>query len=119
MACSHLHASQERSVMTRSRLSARSGGLREFADLDPPHGRATLEIAPGELLRIFGLELAVERLRIVIVHKNEGALDRQLVDELEDLLVALGRRKLAHIDDRCVVAGCGHAQTSPLVARGS
>ena len=68
------------------------------ADLDTPHRRPFLDIGPGKLLRIFGLQLVIEWLRIVIVDQHERCARRQLVDELENLLVALRRNKAADVD---------------------
>jgi hypothetical protein len=79
------------------------GGARQLADLDLPNLRSALDICPGELFRVLGLKLIVERFRIVIVDEHETSAGRQLVDELEYLRMALCRYEAAHVDD---IGGC-------------
>src|SRR5690606_24712797 len=67
--------------------------------LDTPHFRAPLEIVPGELLRVLRFELVIERLRIMVVHEDDRGTRRELIDELEDLPVTLGRHETAYVDD--------------------
>jgi hypothetical protein len=47
---------------------------------------------------MFGLQLIVKRLGIVIVDENERSPWRQRVDKLENLGVSLCRYKGSHID---------------------
>src|SRR5690606_30189677 len=76
-----------------------SGGPSDLADLHAPDGRSAFKVGPGELVRILGCQLVVERLGVVIVDQDERRPRCELVDELEDLLVPLGGHKAANVDD--------------------
>jgi hypothetical protein len=47
-------------------------------------------MGPGELARILGLKLVIERLWIVIVDEKKGVANGELVDQFENPFVAVG-----------------------------
>src|SRR5690606_29938977 len=84
-----------------------SGRPVEPADLDPPDLRPAFEIGPGELLRMLGLELVMERLRVVIIDQNQGGAGQELVDSRKDPRVTLRGLEAAHIEDVGGLLACG------------
>ena len=68
-------------------MLARSGCGNWTADVDASHLGARLQILPGEVALVLGLELVVQRLRVVVVDQNVALARCQLVVVLEDELV--------------------------------
>src|SRR4051812_15270329 len=71
---------------------------REPPDPNPPSLRARLEVVPPEPARIRGLELAPQRLRIVVVDQDEGFSGGQPRVDTEDARMPATVRDLANVD---------------------
>src|SRR5450759_3516166 len=75
-------------------------GLAGTADADAPDIGALIEIIPREGTVVLGLELIIERLRIVVVDQDEILPGREFVECVEDQGVPLTRDDRTDIDDR-------------------
>src|SRR5690606_41977406 len=71
-----------------------SAGL---AYANPPHFRPRLEVVPGELAGLFGLELIEERKGVVVVDELEPLARRQALPAAEDRRVAIPGRHLPDV----------------------
>ncbi len=80
--------------------------LLRAADDDAPDLGPLLEVFPGELAGVLGLELIPQRLGIVVISQLEGLAGAQCRIPVEDLRMALAGRDLANIDN----SNDGHAQ---------
>lgn len=72
----------------------------QATDLDPPDLRPLLKGVPGELIRIAGFKLLVQRAWRVIADNMEGRSGNKRVDHSEYGRVTLLRRDGPHIDHR-------------------
>ena len=65
---------------------------------------------------MLGVKLVIERLRVVIIDEYEGIPRRQLVHQLEYLLVALHRYQGPYVDQRWLRLCGGRHVSSPSAA---
>jgi hypothetical protein len=65
--------------------------------LHPPHLGPRLEIVPGELTSVLGLELVAERSGIVVVDDHESTPGHKVVIGGEDHVMPLSVGENAHI----------------------
>src|SRR5690606_20305017 len=70
---------------------------RRAADPHPPDLGALLEVVPGEIALVLGVELVEERLRVVIVDQDEALPGNESRVVLEDHRMATSRRLRANV----------------------
>src|SRR5574340_45413 len=93
-----------------------SGAARRYAaNANPPHIRTAFQVFPAELAAVFGLELVIERLGVVVIDQEQGFARSQFGEGAENQWMALTRNNGADIDG--VLGGCGHDR-SPDVGEG-
>src|SRR5450830_596601 len=92
-----------------------SGGA---ADADAPDIGALVEIVPREGAFVLGLELIIERLRIVIVDEDEILPRLEFVERVEDQGVPFARDDRTDIDDRAGRVLYGVHSLPPLCTAG-
>src|SRR5512139_3240624 len=94
-----------------------SGAARRYAaNANPPHIRTAFQVFPAELAAVFGLELVIERLGVVVIDQEQGFARSQFGEGAEYQWMAVTRNNGADIDG--VLGGCGHDR-SPDVGEGA
>ena len=68
------------------------------ADLDPPGRRSFLQVAPREFALVLGVELVVERQRIMIIDEHERLTRFELGVGLEYLSVPISRNQGTYVE---------------------
>src|SRR6185437_10531414 len=68
-------------------------------DADPPYLRSLLQVLPGELAGVLGLELVPQGLRIVVVDQDVPVAGCERAERLEDQLVTPFRGLGTDVED--------------------